>query len=296
MRPLRSSRSPLVRIGADHGGRVERREAGQHARAEVEEDRVEVAADGDRRQRLGAEQGGHHHGVGDAHPHVDEADEHDRRGEAEEGPTFVEQRAGGGLRGVAPQNRDGDRHGEAPGGRVTRAPTGWARKPKVHGGACTPPAGAGGMRLRVQNRNIAAESSLSGDVLDHGSRPRRAGAGCRRRTGSRPPAGRRSRRLEVRAEVDPVASVREVGDHVEAEVEAGTPKGCDVDGVEDEDVGAGPAGQHVVALAAVDRVGAAHTRRTGCRTRRRRSGRAKFVADHDLDLGQALDAGRRRAR
>ena len=49
MRPLPLEPEPRIAVGADDGGRVERGEACEHACAEVEEDRVEIAADGDGR-------------------------------------------------------------------------------------------------------------------------------------------------------------------------------------------------------------------------------------------------------
>ena len=61
--------------------------------------------------------------------------------------------------------------------------------------------GSGG----VQNTNIPAESSLSATSSSRIVSVAERGAGCRRRTGAPSASGRRSRRLEVRAEVDPVA-------------------------------------------------------------------------------------------
>ncbi len=83
----------FARIGLCERGGIERGDAGDDARPEIEEDGVEVAADRDGRQSLGAEGVRDHERVGHAHPHVDERDQHDRDGEPDERPCLREDRA-----------------------------------------------------------------------------------------------------------------------------------------------------------------------------------------------------------
>jgi hypothetical protein len=83
--PVRSSRARSAGSAPRDRGSVERRDAADRAGAEVEEYRVEVAANRDGGERLGPEGGRDHQRVGHAEPHVDECDQHDRNCESAEG-------------------------------------------------------------------------------------------------------------------------------------------------------------------------------------------------------------------
>jgi hypothetical protein len=146
--PLEPKRS--VTVGANDGGGVERREAGEHARGEIEDDRVEVTADGDRRQRLGAGQRGHHHRVRDAHPMLTR--QMNMIGAARR--RSHRPSSSSGRAALAPLDRSektgaGDGHGGLRDGRL--------RGRRRNGEARTP----AGVRAWVQSRNIEAERSAT---------------------------------------------------------------------------------------------------------------------------------------